>query len=89
MGYSNGKECQHAGIDEKAVARIATRLDKVMADAERIGITLFCGGCSPTLRYNDGDESYRLLIVGHCMFKNADGGDGGYCEDKNGLLRGE
>jgi hypothetical protein len=60
-----------------------------MADAKKLGLSLFCGGSSPSLRVDDGSPTRRLLIVGHCDFNNADGGDGGYCEDGDGLLRGE
>lgn len=83
------KECSRAGIDPKLVQSISRRLDAVMRDAQKIGISLFCGGSSPTLRFNDSDPSRRLLIVGYCNFNNADGGDGGCCEDDNGLMRGE
>lgn len=89
MGYANERECELVGLDPKSVERISNRLDKVMRDAKALGISLFCGGVSPTLRYNDNDQSRRLLIVGYCTFNNQDGGDGGCCEDSEGVLRGE
>jgi len=86
MASVNEKECNSVGLNTKAVLKIANRLEGVMRDAKKMGVSLFCGG-SNTLRFNDGHQ--QLLVVGHLGFQNADGGDGGCSEDPNGLLRGE
>jgi hypothetical protein len=84
--YINEKECDAAGISIYDANAIRKRLNRIMADAHKIGISLFCGGGN-TLRADDGKG--KQLIIANLDFSNADGGDGGYCRGDDGLLRGE
>lgn len=80
------QECRAAGIDPNSVESIRKRLERVCRDAEKLDISVFMGsGC--TLRADDG--SIRKLILADLNISNGDGGDGGYKEDEDGLLRGE
>lgn len=79
-----------SGLDEKKVASIARRLSKVAKEADTMGITIFGGSGSGSLRiYNsdDGIEARPLVLAeldGHF-----DGGGGACWKDEEGCLRGE
>lgn len=82
----NERECEAAGIDPDQVAKIARRLERTMKDADKIGVSLFCGSAN-TLRARDG--AARALVVAELNLHNADGGCGAASEDDDGLIRGE
>lgn len=93
----HSEECRAAGIDEKAVASIARRLQKAAIDAQRLGLVVFGGSGSGSLRAVNTEYS-ESSSSGHCgtgklvvadMDGSWDGGDGGYSEGPDGLLRGE
>jgi len=82
------KECEHFGIDPAIVRRFEVRIERLLRDMDREGLSLFCGS-SGSIRANDMDISGRLLVVGSFYGKNHDGGDGGFSGDGDGFLRGE
>ncbi len=78
------KECLHAELDEKEVARVARNLSKWGKKAHELGLGVFGGSGSGTLRVFGTDALIVADIDG-----SFDGGDGATHEDKNGLHRGE
>lgn len=80
-------ECRHAGLDPKRVERIARRIARAMAEAEEMGVFLFGGSGSGSLRYDAGDRRAPLVVA--TMSGMYDGGDGACHEDEDGLMRGE
>lgn len=86
MSYEHENECLSAGLDPKEVRRIAKGLTRYAKQAEELGLTVFGGTGSGTLRFDDGGNG--LLIVAE-LDGRFDGGDGSDDEDENGLRRGE
>lgn len=82
-------ECRAAGLDPKAVASIAARLDRAAKDAHRLGLMVFGGSGSGSLRTIETDDRSRHLIVADMDGGTWDGGDGGASYGEDGLLRGE
>lgn len=82
----NEDECKSAGLDIKKVESISRRLSKAAMEAQEMGLTVFGGSGTGTLRFHDGQD--RSLIVSY-LNGDFDGGDGACMEDENGLLRGE
>lgn len=82
-------ECEAAGLDPKAVARIAQRLNSAAKDARALGLEVFGGSGSGSLRVSSRGQEERALIVASMDDGSWNGGDGGAHEDENGLLRGE
>lgn len=88
----NEEECERARLDPKKVASIARRIEKAAADAKRLGLTIFGGSGSGSLRWHDPySNDYRKgpLVVAHMRGGNFDGGDGAEHQDEYGLTRGE
>jgi|TARA_B100000929_G_C15453411_1_gene401963 hypothetical protein len=84
--YVNDAECEAAGLDPREVERIAKGLSKYAKQAEALGIQVFGGTGSGSLRFNDGGSG--KLIVAH-LAGDFDGGDGGSGPSGDGLERGE
>lgn len=87
--YANSDECEAVGLDPKAVDRIAKRLGRAARAASRLGLTIFGGAGSGTLRFHDNVGNYGPLIVAEIEGANWDGGDGGDGYSPDGLKRGE
>jgi hypothetical protein len=90
----NDDEIAAAGFDEtdkKKIASIARRISKAAKEAEEMGIEIFGGTGSGSLRFNDGgwggSVSAALIIAN--LDGSFDGGCGASSWDENGLLRGE
>lgn len=81
-------ECRAAGVDPKAVAAIARRIERAAKDANRLGLKIFGGSGSGDIRTSANSISDRPLILAQ-MEGPWDGGDGGASTDGDGLLRGE
>lgn len=84
-------EIEAVGLDEKKIASIARRISKAAIEAREMGITIFGGSGSGTLRYfgyNDTRKGEGNLIVAY-LEGAFDGGDGATYEDDDGLQRGE
>ncbi|MGX1201255.1 hypothetical protein [Marinobacter sp. MBR-105] len=84
--YVNSDECEAAGLDAKEVERIAKGISRYAKQAEALGIQIFGGTGSGSLRFNDGGPG--KLIVAH-VDGEFDGGDGGSVSSNDGLERGE
>lgn len=85
----NEAECAFAGLDEKKVASIARRLSRAARDANALGITIFGGSGSGSLRIHDLGSKAGALILADLDGLNWDGGDGGSGPSDDGLRRGE
>ena len=84
----NDEECEAAGIDPKKVESIARRLKRISGEMQALGVVLFGGGGTGSLRFDEGNGKGRLVLAelgGHSF----DGGDGCAMRDDSGLLRGE
>jgi hypothetical protein len=86
MSDVNEKECEAAGLDAAEIAKIAKGLSRYAKQAQALGLCVFGGSGTGTLRFDDRNGS--ALIVAD-LDGSFDGGDGGYSEDGDGLLRGE
>lgn len=86
MKYVNEEECAKAGLDLKQVESIARRLSKAAMEARALGVTVFGGSGSGTLRFNDGKDQELIVST---LDGDFDGGDGACLPDDDGLLRGE
>ena len=84
--YVNAKECRAAGLDPKEVQRIAQGLSRYAKQAQALGLFVFGGSGSGTLRKDDHPRG-ALILAG--LAGDFDGGDGACCPDEEGLLRGE
>lgn len=82
----NEDECRAAGLDPVKVRSLAARLQRAARDAERMGLQVFGGAHSGSLRYDDGGG--KQLVVAE-MDGAWSGGDGATHRDSDGLLRGE
>ena len=80
-------ECKAAGKDVKAIKSVARKLYSISKEMDRLGVYVFGGSGSGTVRFNDGKGG--PLVLAHCG-QGFDGGDGA-CDDNgpDGLMRGE
>lgn len=85
--YMNEDECLAAELDPKEVEKIARGIARYAKMADDLGIHIFGGSCSGSLRYDDGGGA-PLVVASHIGL-NFDGGDGATDQDSDGLLRGE
>lgn len=89
MSYANENECEAAGLDIKKVGSLARRFEKLSKEAHAMGLYVFGGSGSGTLRYSDRDGGNTPLIVASISPNGFDGGCGASRNDGDGLLRGE
>lgn len=89
MAYLNDDECEAAGLDPKKVLSLARRFERLSKEADAMGLHVFGGSGSGTLRFPDRDGRKTSLIVASICPNGFDGGCGASREDENGLLRGE
>ncbi len=91
MKYAHSEECIAAGLDPVKVNALAKRLSAIAMDAKRMGLTIFGGAGTGTLRINDNpNDIYSRPLVVAILDGHWDGGDGGYgVRGEDGLMRGE
>lgn len=92
MKYAHEEECIAAGLDPKRINDLARRLSTLAMESKKMGLTIFGGAGSGTLRINDKphDANSRPLVVAIMSEGHWDGGDGGYgVRGEDGLMRGE
>lgn len=77
-------ECESAGLDPASVARLAKLLDRAGKEAQRLGLSVFGGSGSGSLRH-----STTGLIVADITHGHWDGGDGAERIGEDGLRYGE
>lgn len=80
------REIGAAGLDVEEVKRIARGLDRYARQAQAMGMIVFGGSGSGSLRARDDQEQCLVLADIDGTF---DGGDGSYGPDADGLMRGE
>jgi len=83
--YEN--ECKAADLDTKEVKRIAAGISRYAKQAQKLGLEVFGGSGTGTLRINDNLAQCQLIVAD--LDGKFDGGDGATNEDESGLLRGE
>ena len=84
--FANDAECEAAGLDAQEVDRIAKGLSRYAKQAQALGIQVFGGTGSGSLRFDDGGPG--KLVVAR-LVGDFDGGDGGSGPSADGLERGE
>jgi hypothetical protein len=84
--YTNDEECEAAGLDRKEIERIAAGLSRYAKQAAALGLTIFGGSGTGSLRYDDGGNGKLVVAELRGLF---DGGDGGERSTDDGYLRGE
>jgi hypothetical protein len=85
MRFAQESECEAAGVDAKKVESIARRLASLGKEAKALGLMIFGGSGTGTLRpYGE-----RPLIVARIGTDSWDGGCGATDYDSEGLERGE
>lgn len=82
----NEREIESAGLDVNEVKRIAKGIERYAKQAQALGIIVFGGSGSGSLRARDGKEQCLILAQVSGYF---DGGDGAEELDEDGLWRGE
>jgi len=89
----NERECDAAGQDHERVKRLATRLKRLANECEELGITIFGGSGTGSLRGRDANMGRAYSMRGQLILAETmgpfDGGDGVASPDENDLLRGE
>lgn len=70
------EKCAEYGLDPKAVASIANRISRAAKEAKRLGLTIFGGAGSGSLRYGGTDLGGHHTEVA-TLDGSFDGGDGG------------
>ncbi len=86
MTIVNDDECKKAGLNAKEVTRIARGLSRYGRQASKLGITIFGGAGSGSLRFNDGNPQKLILAA---IDGDFDGGDGGNSYTLDGYERSE
>jgi hypothetical protein len=86
MYVCNDAECQAAGLDPAEVARITRGLSRYAKQAQALGLCVFGGSGSGSLRKDDHPRGALVLASLDGVF---DGGDGACAPDDDGLMRGE
>ena len=79
----NWKELEFSGIDKKKCVSLARRLSRIIKDADNLGIIIFGGSGSLSLRYTYDNYKPPLILVDWIC--DADGGDGGTDINEDGL----
>lgn len=85
----NDKECNAAGIDPHEVGKAALSFDRAAKRARALGLFVFGGSGSGTLRFVDDPSRGALIVASLDGVQMYDGGDGATREDRDGLERGE
>lgn len=87
----NEAEIEFARLDRAKVASIVRRLSKAAMEARRMGLTVFGGSGTGSLRWHaehSNQPDQRPLIIAY-LDGSFDGGDGAVLPDELGLERGE
>jgi hypothetical protein len=74
--YIEEDKCEQFGLDPRKVASIARRLSRAALEAEAMGLTVFGGSGTGTLRYHRAGSVGQQNTVAK-LDGGFDGGDGG------------
>lgn len=88
MATVNIQECEAAGIDEKEIRRIANGMARYAKQAEKLGLCIFGGAGTLSLRFTD-DSGLGQLILAEVYSGDVSGGDGAENDYGDDLIRGE
>jgi len=75
--YVDEERCESFGLDSKRVASIARRLSRAATEARELGLTVFGGSGTGTLRFHRDGSSADIRAVVADLDGDFDGGDGG------------
>jgi flagellin-like hook-associated protein FlgL len=84
--FVNVDECIAAGLDPKEINRIAAGITRYALQAQALGVQVFGGTGTGSLRFDDSRPG-RLILAE--LDGDFDGGDGGERPSSDGLRRGE
>lgn len=84
----NEAECKEMNLDIKEVTNITKGLERYLKRANKLGLTVFGGTGTLSLRIEDGSGNGKL-IVADCDSTNVDGGCGSHSDYGDGFIRGE
>lgn len=76
MIYADEESCKAAGVDPMKVESIARRLDKLGREAEKMGLFIFGGSGSGTLRTQESYNNRNIVVASFGSGGEWDGGDG-------------
>lgn len=83
----NERECEAAGVDVKQIQAIERALRKAVKQANSMGVSVFGGSGSLSLRFMDDPIQGDLILAS--VGGNISGGCGATYQDDDGLERGE
>lgn len=83
----NEEEVLAANLPLRSVKELLLKLESAGRLADKLGVTIFGGSGTGSLRTRDSGE--RSLILGFIQHGSWDGGDGHCYPDSAGLMRGE
>ena len=81
-------ECEAAGVDPEKLKRLAARLSKCGKELKEMGLEVFGGSGSGSIRTSMGFDGKGQLVLAD-IDGSYDGGDGAASYGEDGLLRGE
>lgn len=82
----NDQECDKAGVDAKKIKAIERALKKAVKQANALGVTVFGGTGTLSLRFTDDPAKGDLILAE--IKGNVSGGCGAQ-GDEDGFIRGE
>jgi len=85
----NEAEAEKAGLDPKAVQKVAGIAARLVRECEKLGIEIFGGSGGLSLRYNDEPSLDLGNLILWYKGGNVSGGCGAVHRDEEGLERGE
>lgn len=71
----NYEECAKAGLEPETVSRLGRRLERLAGECRALGIQIFSGSGTASLRFDD-NAGLPPLILGDFVAPNVDGGAG-------------
>lgn len=84
----NDEECAKAELDPRVIARLGQRLERVIRDCTALGIQVFGGTGSASLRFDDHVDQPPLILA-ELSPANVSGGDGAIRVASDGYERAE
>lgn len=85
--WAQHDECKAAGVDIRKIESIARRISKAGKEAAAMGVNIFGGSGTGSLRFDDRSGKGSLILAG--LDGIFDGGDGAVMLDDTDLERGE
>lgn len=76
MIYADEESCKAAGVDPMKVESLAKRLEKLGREASKMGLFIFGGSGSGTLRTRESYGNRNIVVASFGEGSEWDGGDG-------------